>query len=333
MTNDYLWDKSGEPDADVAELERLLGRYRSTPPEPAWPRNSHLLARSSIRFLAAAAVLALACTAAVWRGPIDSSSAWPVVRVAGAPMANRAPIGEASRLQVGEWLETDGSSRASLAVSSIGRLDVEPGTRLRLVETRDGAHRLAMAHGLVHAFIWAPPGQFVVDTPSSRAVDLGCAYTLEVQPNGSGLIEVTAGWVAFERAGREAFIPAGARCATRVGIGPGTPFMSDTPSEVVEELELLDFGPASAQGRAAALSRILSAARADDAVTLWHLLARVPPADRGAVFDALARSVPPPTAVTREGIVRGDQAMRDTWWSALGMGDVAWWRTWKRRWP
>ena len=30
MTNDYLWDKSGEPEADVAELERLLGRYRST---------------------------------------------------------------------------------------------------------------------------------------------------------------------------------------------------------------------------------------------------------------------------------------------------------------
>jgi len=77
-----------------------------------------------------------------------------------------------------------------------------------MLESREGAHRLAMAHGLVHAFIWAPPGQFVIDTPSSRTVDLGCAYTLEVRPDGGGVIEVSAGWVAFEHGGRESFIPA-----------------------------------------------------------------------------------------------------------------------------
>ena len=99
----------------------------------------------------------------------------------------------------------------------IGRLDVDPGTRLRLVESREGAHRLALARGRVHALIWAPPGQFVVDTPSSRAVNLGCAYTLDVSRDGRGSIEVSAGWVAFEHDGRESFIPAGARCETRPG--------------------------------------------------------------------------------------------------------------------
>ena len=163
-----------------------------------------------------------------------------------------------------------------------------------------------MPHGLVHAFIWAPPGQFVIDTPSSRAVDLGCAYTLEVQPDGRGLIEVTAGWVAFEHAGRESFIPAGARCATRAGVGPGTPYMIDAPPALAEALALLDFGPASGPARAAALSRVLAAARPDDAVTLWHLLARVPAADRGAVFDVLAGLVPPP----RGRHARGHRARR-----------------------
>jgi hypothetical protein len=31
MGDDYLWDKSGPPDPEVARLERLLGRYRYEP--------------------------------------------------------------------------------------------------------------------------------------------------------------------------------------------------------------------------------------------------------------------------------------------------------------
>jgi hypothetical protein len=333
MTNEYLWDKSGQPDADVEHLERLLGRYRSTTPEPAWPVVPRVPARASMRFLASAAVLVLACAAALWRGPAPDAASWPVTRVAGHPVAGSTPVGDRSRLPLGAWLETDASSKAVLEVSTIGQLDVEPGTRLRLVETRQGAHRLAMAHGVVHAFIWAPPGQFVIDTPSSRAVDLGCAYTLDVRPDGGGTIEVTAGWVAFEHAGRESFIPAGARCATRTGVGPGTPYMLDAPAALVDALTVLDFAPQSDQARAAALARALGAARPDDALTLWHLLARVPEPDRDAVFDALARFVAPPPGVTREGIRRGDRGMRDAWWAALDLGDIEWWRTWKRGLP
>jgi hypothetical protein len=329
----YLWDKSGQPDHDVAELELLLGRFRSNVTEPAWPPQTSHTTRATLSFLAAAAVLVLACGAALWSGPAHESASWPVTRVAGNPVAGSAPVGEASRLPVGEWLETDAASKAVLDVSTIGRLDVEPGTRLRLMETREGAHRLAMARGIVHAFIWAPAGQFVIDTPSSRAVDLGCAYTLEVQPDGDGLIEVTAGWVAFEHRGRESFIPAGARCATRVGSGPGTPYMADASAAFVDALAVLDGGASSGEVRTAALAHVLAEARSDDVVTLWHLLARVQPPDRDLVFDALARAVPPPAIVTREGIRRGDAAMRDAWWGALDLGDVEWWRTWKRRWP
>jgi len=333
VTDEYLWNRNGRPDPDVAELERLLGSFRSETPEPAWPRAPRKSLSASVPLLAAAAVLVLACAATLWRGPARASGSWSVVRLAGSPVAGRAPIGDAARLPIGEWLETDASSRAALAVSTIGQLEIDPGTRLRLTETREGAHRLTMARGVVHALIWAPPGQFVIDTPSSRAVDLGCAYTLEVRPDGSGLIEVTGGWVAFEHGGRESFVPAGARCATRPGVGPGTPYLTDAPPALVAALTVLDTGTASEQAQAAALSRVLSDARPDDAVTLWHLLARVPAPSRGAVFDALARAVPPPASVTREGIERGDRAMRDAWWGALGLGDIEWWRTWKRSLP
>jgi hypothetical protein len=71
----------------------------------------------------------------------------------------------------------------------------------------------------MHAFIWAPPGQFSVETVSSTAIDLGCAYTLTMDDKGVGRVEVTSGWVGFEWQGRESFIPIGAVCVTRPGLG------------------------------------------------------------------------------------------------------------------
>jgi hypothetical protein len=332
VTDDYLWDKTGQPDGEIAELERLLGQFAAPPADPAWrPLIERRPTRLTLSYLAAAATLVLACAAALGRGPGPAGS-WPVVRLAGSPTAGAETIGDAARLPVGEWLETDAASRASLAVSTIGRLDVDPGTRLRIVETREGAHRLALAHGRVHALIWAPPGQFVVDTPSSRAVDLGCIYTLDVKPDGSGSLEVSAGWVAFEHQGRESFIPAGARCETRPRVGPGTPYMTDAPAPLVAALSALDFGSLRDDARRDALGRVTESARPEDAVTLWHLLGSGAPGERDLVFDALSRLAAPPAAVTREGIRAGDRAMRDAWWNALDLGDAGTWREWKRRW-
>ena len=257
---------------------------------------------------------------------------WSVVRVDGSPVVGGTPLAGAGRLEVGEWLRTDGSSRASLAVADIGQLEIDPDTRVRLVASGAGRHELEMAQGTVHATIWAPPGQFVVETPGSTAVDLGCAYTLSVDPHGGGTIDVEAGWVGFEYQGREAFIPAGARCLTRPKVGPGTPFYADLDPRARAALETIDFGAPDETARREALATIVSAARTADAMTLWHLLSRVPAEDRGLVFDALATLVPPPSGVTRDGVRRGDRAMRDRWWDALDLGTSGWWRTWERQW-
>jgi hypothetical protein len=74
--------------------------------------------------------------------------------------------------------------------------------------------------------------------------------------------------VAFEHGGRESFIPAGARCATRPGTGPGTPYMSDAPQALSDALSVLDFGGPSPASTTAALAVVLRHARPDDAVTL-----------------------------------------------------------------
>jgi hypothetical protein len=184
----------------------------------------------------------------------------------------------------------------------------------------------------MHALIWSPPGQFFVETPSATAVDLGCAYTMTVDGEGVGVVRVTSGWVGFEWRGQESFIPAGAMCITRPGLGPGTPHFEDTSPAFQSALVMLDMQGGSRADRAAALDRLLAEARAQDTVTLWHLLTRVDPDLRGRVFDRLAAYVPPPDAVTREGIRAGRRDMLDRWWDALGLGTTSWWRTWKQPW-
>ena len=105
---------------------------------------------------------------------------WEVSRLEGQPKVGWSAIGETGRIAVGDWLETDRSSRALISVGNIGEVEVDPNTRVRLVRARETEHRLRLARGTLHVTISAPPRYFVVDTPSAVATDLGCMYTLEV---------------------------------------------------------------------------------------------------------------------------------------------------------
>jgi len=263
------------------------------------------------------------------RGEIKSGPAWLVLRLAGQPRIGERPISETGRLTTGDWLVTDDESRAQISVGEIGEVKIEPNSRIRLVQSRDNEHRLGLARGKMQAFIWAPPGQFYVDTPSAVAVDLGCSYTLEVNDDGRGLLRVTLGWVAFEWEGRESFVPAGAECVTRPGQGPGTPYFADASTKFQQALSEFDTAKPDDAARGEVLTAILAASRKRDALTLWHLLTRGTPEERGRIYDRLTRLVPPPRQATREGIVRGDRAMLDAWWDKLELGNTAWWRMWK----
>ncbi len=333
MKNDnYLWDGSDPPDAEIERLERLLAPLRSDPPPLGLPQSaSRWRLRAFLPLLATAAAVAL-LVGLVWPTRAPQAATWEVARLAGRPRIGAAAIGTSGRLAVGQTLTTDAESRAQIDISTIGQVDVEHDTRVRLLETRTGHYRLALDRGTLRAVISAPPGQFVVDTPSATATDLGCVYTLHVDDDGTGLLSVTVGWVAFEFTGRESFVPAGASCPTDAHAGPGTPRFDDGDHAFQMAVERFDFGRSEAD-RTAALRAILDRARVRDGLTLWHLLARVRPSERGDVFDALARRVPPPAGVTREGVLALDKDSLDLWWDALGLGDTSFWRRWKRPLP
>jgi FecR protein len=347
VSDDYLWDGTGEPDGKVQHLETLLKRFRHRGepmelPALAYERRPRKM-RWALWVPSLVAAMAIISIVAVVRAPHRhaapvgiSEPGWAVERLAGAPQLGSkvlAETNEAATLAVGQTLETDGRSRASISISATGEIQVDPDSRVRLVASTSARKRLALDRGTIHAMIWAPPGEFVVETPSAVAVDLGCSYTLHVDASGAGLLQTTFGWVGFKLAGRESLVPAGAVCAIRPRIGPGTPYFSDASEPFRVALAKLDFDPGTADQQRAELAVVLSQARKRDALTLWHLLTRVHPSERGRVYDRLALLVPPPRHVARSGVLRLDREMLDLWWNELNFGDMSLWRTWENSWP
>ena len=264
----------------------------------------------------AASLFIVTGLAAVLFYPHQTGPSWQVARLDGRPRIGTSTISDKGRLGIGQWLETDGNSRAKIDVGTIGQVEVDPNTRIRLLQAGATEHRLELARGKMSARIWAPPRLFFVDTPSAVAADLGCAYTLEVDDQGSSLLRVTSGWVALQLKDRESMVPAGAACQTRRGIGPGTPYFEDASESFRTALTKMDFEP-GATDSSKSLESLLAESRVRDTITLWHLLARVDGDDRARVYQRMAELAPPPEGVTREGVLALNQQMLDSWKDTL----------------
>ena len=263
--------------------------------------------------VAAAIAIVLVAGVVLWLQPArPAGGQWNVARLGGAPRIDSRAIGEASKLGVGQLLETDGTSRAQIDVATIGRVQIDPNSRVRLLETNPEEHRLELERGRLSAVISAPPKLFFVNTPSGVAEDLGCAYTLDVDDDGNTVLHVTLGWVALQLVDRESTVPAGAACAMKRGFGPGTPYFEDATPSFRSALAKFDFA-ANATEKSAVLPVVLSEARPRDAMTLWYLLLRADRADRASVYDRMAGLVTPPQDVTRTGVLDLDPQMLDRW--------------------
>jgi hypothetical protein len=314
------------PDSLWGEVVRGLDDARAAMPgkpavgvRPVWSRWAFTVA-------ALVLVSALGASWYYWR---LNRPYWEVACLEGKPKVGWSTIGETGRIAIGDWLETDHNSRALISVGDIGEVEVDPNTRVRMVQARENEHRLRLAQGTLHVTISAPPRYFIVDTPSAVATDLGCMYTIEVNRDGIGRLNVEFGWVAFELNGRESFVPANATCETQPLVGPGTPHYEDAPTALITSLRRFDFE----NGGSSELATVLSNARKEDAFTLWHLLARTSGEARSRVYDHLQALVPAPVGVSREGVLRLDRGMLDLWWNALGLDDASWWRIWKGPFP
>jgi hypothetical protein len=334
----YWWDRSGH-DPDLAELERRLKRlsFRETRGSRGAPtlvtEGRPPVSRTSARWPRRIAGLAVAATLLVglalwWIRP--RPVVWEVIALHGSPRIGQVPIDGRAGWQPDQVVETGADGRVKILVADIGQVDVEPHSRVRFVDARPGNRRLALDRGTIRAFIDAPPRHFFVETPGAIAVDLGCAYSINVGDDDDGLLRVSFGWVAFESTEREVYVPAGAACALHRRTGPGTPYFEDASEGFRLALGRLDAAAEGAEGRGAALDALLREARPRDALTLIQLLRRLPRAEGDRVYERAAALLPPPTGVTPETVFGAHPSGYDLWWRQMGLGELKWRRIARR---
>ena len=312
--HDYLWDGSGPADPDVARLERALGGLRHTGSPPELPARAPRSRRAWLAIPAAALAIAAALILylALRKGPAAPEAAcggaagYRFDTVAGVARCGDAAVASGT-LPVGGWLETSPDGAAELDVADIGHVHLDGGSRLGLIASGPKQQRLSLARGSLHAKVTAAPRIFVVDTPATTAIDLGCEYDLRVAADGNGTIVVTHGQVELAGDGHLSVVPAGATARLHTRTGPGLPVRSAAPPALVAAVARFD------QGDRAALDEILAQAGFDDAITLFNLFDRVDAAGRARVYDALDAVAKAPPGVTRDAIERGDPAASGAW--------------------
>lgn len=330
--DDYLWDRREPVDAQVAHLERLLAPYALRADLHAPPATVVAAARARRpRAVAMAAVLACLMLGGYgwyWqRLQWAEGGGWETSLVAGQARLDDRPLRKTGVvLQPGSVVETDATGVARIEVASIGEAVLGQGSRLQLVQTRSGHHRVQLDHGTLWARIWAPPGSFGVGVPSGEAIDMGCEFLIRTDARGDGHLQVRSGWVQFEDAEAEIFVPQGARVVLRSS-GVGTPYANDAAPEFIAALDVIDREGMHIAADAPAVRQLLGAARREDAITLLSLLSRYPQLRDGPVFDRLGVLLP--AGVTRQALAEQGRNALNPWWRALPYPPMKrWWLKW-----
>ncbi|HSD62959.1 MAG TPA: hypothetical protein VLB50_04145 [Ignavibacteriaceae bacterium] len=248
---------------------------------------------------------------------------WQVESLKGTPVAGSVKIDDSGILPVGEWLTTDSRSKARLKMGMTGEVDVDPGSAVQLVSTKENDYKIYLKLGKIHAKTWAPANLFSVIIPSAYVIDPGGTYTIEVDKSGSSFLQVSNGNVVIKSGSDKEIVPAGAVCETMKNRDPGTPYLLNTSTEFKEALSRFDFGNRTQED----LEAVLDNAGVKDALSLWYLLRNARPDDVQLIYNKLAELVPPPGVVTCEGIKNGNGSMLLLWWEKLGYGKKSLWNS------
>ena len=305
MSDDYLWNRSGPPDPEIEKLEQLLAPLgHDAPLDELRLRRSRrtlwIVLGAGVAVAAAVVIyiaLPKASTACTGTSGFAFSGRGGDVTCAGASVAKGV-------LPVGGALDT-GAHEASLSIADIGHADLGTHTRVRLEETGEHHHHLALDEGKLHAIVSAPPRLFEVSTKHTNVVDLGCEYTIEVDANGAGSIVVLHGKVELATGnGAIVVAPLGTHARILAGNRPGVPH-TDRNRALVTAVDAYE------RDAPGALAVVLAAAEPSDAITIVGLAA-IDIAHRAEILRRLAELSPPPGDITVEQAAVGGAPL-DEW--------------------
>ncbi len=237
------------------------------------------------------------------------ASYWKVSNLEGNSMIGDISMSGNDSIKEGQWIQTDAISRAELMVANLGKVIIEPNSRIVFVKNAEGNNRILVNYGTIQTTMNPNSRSFFVEMPSAVATDNGGSYTITVDSTGDGLVFVKSGKVEVESHNREAVIPAGNIVLTKKNYGVGTPFNENASPKFRNALFNYDFGKCND----ACVTTLLNNAKMSDAVTLVNLIPNVQGTDKEKVYTKLVNFVPPPNTVQGDSIFSMDEKKLNDW--------------------
>lgn len=187
-----------------------------------------------------------------------------------------------SKLSENDFLETDQISRLQIQVPHIGKVIIDPGTKVQ----RLSANNILLIKGSLLASKDGAKQFLTVEVPGAAIKDyyLGSNYRVSTSSENKSALEMFDGWVTVKSADYEMLVLSNHSCLISADSGIGLPYLKGSSKQFIDALNnYWSVTPRSEE----ALVVILTAADVNNCATLWNLLRIVERKQRGMIINTL----------------------------------------------
>lgn len=233
---------------------------------------------------------------------------WTIVAKAGTPELNNHAISGNTEFNIGDILQTNNLSEATLEMPDVGTIEVFENTT---IERLDGSYSAKIISGKIIVNTDGAKEYLHIETSQANINDfnLGTNYILQTDEIGNSTIELIDGWLQLISGETEIIFPGEYNLKILKGAGAGLPYHTSSTYEFINLLDEYIFGKKSD----ITLDKIIDLSSAKDGITLWNLLRVVKPGQRRVVYDKLYRLFPHPDEIKREDILTLDESQLYAW--------------------
>jgi len=237
-----------------------------------------------------------------------STETWKAYSSSGNPLLNNVAFTSFVDINPGDLINTDNISTVIVEIPDVGTIKLLNGTSFKRLKKNNSCELLygsvsIKAKGIKRNLNVVIP-EAIVENFNSTA-----KYSIRTDTRGNTDIELEAGWLRIISGNNQIIFPGHYFLKILRGSGASIPYYSGSEFELIALLEEYLFGGK----RGTTLNRILASSTEKENITLWNLIRRVTPEQKGAVYDKLYELVPHPDNIAKKEILNLDQDALQGW--------------------
>jgi hypothetical protein len=240
------------------------------------------------------------------------NSPWDIQLKTGTAIVN-GRLNSTGKISQGESLSLDKQSVAVIEVPNTGNVEVNSSSYIVLEEAKNGANRIRVKEGSIRVVNSADIPDLRITVNSSLITDKSGIFTVDIDEASNAKINVEKGYLEIPSVRGSYNLAAGYMCEIKNNHSPGTPYRIDAADTLKNEVDRFDYY----NGGDLSVRNIISIAGKKDMLTLLAMIPAVSQLQRQILFQSIANHFPPPTSVTRLGIMKADGEMLYKWWEEI----------------